>query len=161
MFTYALYTLAILSLVISHSKDKKKTKQAVKKGYTAFIHILPEFLTVIMMIGITLALLNPATISTLIGPGSGIFGLIVSSVIGAVTLIPGFVAFPLARALLDNGAGIVPIAAFVSTLMMVGFVTLPLEIKTFGHKAAYIRNSWAFLFAVAIALIMGLLPWIN
>ncbi len=161
MFTYVFYTLAILAFIISFLKDKKKTKTALKKGYLAFINIMPEFLTVILIIGITLTLLDSATISKLIGPGSGALGIMIAAIIGAITLIPGFVAFPLARALLDSGAGIVPIAAFVSTLMMVGFVTIPLEIKVFSHKAAYIRNLLAFLFAVIIALIMGVLPWIN
>ena len=75
--------------------------------------------------------------------------------IGAITLIPGFVAFPLAAALLKSGAGYMQIGAFVSTLMMVGIVTLPVEIKYFGKKATIIRNSAAFVFSLLVALVMG------
>ncbi|MEW6624508.1 MAG: permease [Bacillota bacterium] len=160
MFTVVLYGTALTALAVSYLKNPQKTKQALKKGYKAFTNILPDFLTVILIIGFTLAVLSPETVSKYIGTNSGFLGLAVASVVGAVTLIPGFIAFPLAKALVESGAGLVPIAAFVSTLMMVGFVTIPLEIKYFGKKATYIRNALAFIFSVAIALIMGVLPWI-
>ncbi|MEW6663345.1 MAG: permease [Bacillota bacterium] len=161
MFTVILYGAAAAAVLVSFRKDREKTRQALKKGYKALINIMPEFLAVIMIIGFSLAALNPETISKIIGPSSGILGLLISSTVGAITLIPGFIAFPLAKALLDSGAGLVPIAAFVSTLMMVGFVTLPLEIKYFGKRAAYTRNSLAFVFSLTIALVMGVLPWIK
>jgi uncharacterized membrane protein YraQ (UPF0718 family) len=78
-----------------------------------------------------------------------------ASILGSITLIPGFIAFPLAAALLKSGAGYMQIAAFVSTLMMVGVVTLPMEIKFFGKKAAYLRNGLAFVFSLIVALVMG------
>lgn len=77
--------------------------------------------------------------------------------IGAVTLIPGFVAFPLASALLHNGAGITQIAAFVSTLMMVGIITIPVEIEYFGKKVTIIRNLLAFIFSFIVAGVMGVI----
>ena len=160
MFTVALYTSAIAALIISFYKDQKRTKQALKKSYKAFSNILPEFLTVIILIGFALSALRPESISKVIGETSGITGIIISSIVGAITLIPGFIAFPLAKALLENGAGIVPIAAFVSALMMVGIVTIPLEIKYFGKKATYTRNGLAFAFSIIIALLMGVMPWV-
>jgi hypothetical protein len=78
-----------------------------------------------------------------------------ASLIGSITLIPGFIAFPLASALLKNGAGFMQIAVFISTLMMVGIVTLPLEIKTFGKKAALTRNFLAYVFSFGVALVIG------
>lgn len=47
------------------------------------------------------------------------------------------------------------IAAFVSTLMMVGIVTLPLEIKTFGKRATITRNISAFVFSLIVAFVIG------
>ncbi|MDK2824307.1 MAG: hypothetical protein PWP71_2225 [Clostridia bacterium] len=160
MFTFFLYSTAISFLVYSFYKDKKKTKQALKKGYKSFTNILPEFLTVLLLIGLVLSLLNPQNISKLIGSSSGILGILIASIVGAITLIPGFIAFPLAKALLDYGAALVPIAAFVSSLMMVGVVTIPLEIKYFGKKLTYTRNGLAFVFSILIALLMGVMPWV-
>ena len=79
-----------------------------------------------------------------------------AAVVGSVTLIPGFVAFPMAAMLLKGGAGYMQIGAFISTLMMVGIVTLPVEIKYFGKKLAIYRNLLAFLFSFIVAYIIGL-----
>lgn len=155
MFTIILYVAAILGLLISFVKDKKKTKMALKKAWKAFENILPQFLSVLIIIGIALAVFSPEQISMVLGKSSGIYGTILAFIIGGVTLIPGFIAFPLAAALLKSGAGYGQIAAFVSSLMMVGVVTLPLEIKMFGKKATIIRNSIAFAFSFIVALVVG------
>ena len=108
-----------------------------------------------LLIGVLLAVVDHELISSLLGESSGWFGVILASIIGAITLIPGFVAFPTAALLLKGGAGYMQIAAFVSTLMMVGIVTFPLEKKEFGTKFAILRNLFSFGFAIIIALMMG------
>ena len=77
--------------------------------------------------------------------------------LGAVTLVPVLVAFPVVARLLQNGAGVTQTAVFISTLTMVGFVTLPMEIKYLGKKAAVLRNALAFLFSFAAAFLIGAL----
>ena len=153
---YALYMIALTLLGISFFKNKMKTKQALKKAWKAFENILPEFLVVILLVGFLLAILNPETISKIIGAESGWFGVILAGIIGSVTLIPGFVAFPTAAILLENGAGYMQIAAFVSTLMMVGIITIPVEIKYFGKKISILRNVLAFFFSFLVAAIIGM-----
>jgi len=156
MFTYVLYGLAGTGLAISFFKDRNKTKMALKKAWMSFENILPQFLSILIIIGLALAILSPETITKLLGTSSGIWGVAAASVIGSITLIPGFIAFPLAAALLKNGAGYMQIAAFVSTLMMVGIVTMPLEIKTFGKHATVIRNALAFVFSLIAAFVIGM-----
>lgn len=153
--TIALYIFAAASLAVSAIKSREKTALALKKAWKAFENILPQFLSILIIIGIMLATFTPRQISGLLGQESGFTGLLIAAMIGSITLIPGFVAFPLAAALLQSGAGYMQIAAFVSTLMMVGIVTLPLEIGYFGKKAAIARNLAAFLFSLALALVMG------
>jgi uncharacterized membrane protein YraQ (UPF0718 family) len=94
-------------------------------------------------------------ISTLLGQQSGITGVAVATVIGSITLLPGFVAFPLASNLLNHGAGLPQIGAFVSSLMMVGIATFTLEAKTVGKKVAFLRNALAFIYAFIIAGVIG------
>lgn len=156
MESYIYYGLTIIFLTLSLMKDKKKTKMALKKAWKAFENILPEFLVVILLIGVLLAVLNPEAISKVIGNESGWFGVILAAIIGSVTLIPGFVAFPTAATLLNNGAGYMQIAAFISTLMMVGIITLPVEFKYFGKRISLLRNVLAFLFSFVVVLIIGL-----
>lgn len=150
-----LYVIAILLLVISYFKDKKKTKMALKKAWKAFVNILPQFLGVIMLVGILLAVLNPKVISEIIGGQSGCLGVILAGLVGAITLIPGFVAFPTAAMLLQSGAGYMQIGAFISSLMMVGVFTIPVEVKYFGKKLTIWRNVLAFIFSFFAAFIIG------
>ena len=156
MDTYILYGVTLLLLIVSVLKDKKKTVMALKKAWKAFENILPQFLVVLLLVGVLLAVLNTDVISKVIGADSGWLGVVLSAVVGAVTLIPGFVAFPMAAMLLQGGAGYMQIGAFVSTLMMVGVVTMPIEIKYFGKKLTVMRNALAFAFSFVVALIIRL-----
>jgi uncharacterized membrane protein YraQ (UPF0718 family) len=147
--------VTIVLLFFSYFKDKNKTKTSLKKGWKAFENILPEFLVVILFVGTLLAVLDPEMISMLIGGDSGWSGVILASLVGSVTLIPGFVAFPTAALLLQAGAGYMQIGAFISTLMMVGVVTMPVEIKYFGKKVTIYRNMMAFIFSFFVAYVIG------
>lgn len=155
LFTIILYIIAMGLLLFSFLKNKQKTKMALESAWKSFENILPQFLSILIIIGIMLALLNPEMISGLVGRQSGWSGIVIASVIGSITLIPGFVAFPLAAALLKSGAGLMQLAVFISTLMMVGVVTIPVEIKYFGKKVAILRNGLAFVFSYIVAIVMG------
>ncbi len=147
--------MTLILLGMSYYRDKKKTKKALKKAWKAFENILPQFLGVILFIGMVLAVFDADFISKIIGAESGWFGIIISAVIGSITLIPGFIAFPTVSLLLESGAGIMQIGAFVSSLMMVGVVSAPVEIKYFGKRLTIMRNLLAFLFSFIVALVIG------
>lgn len=155
MFTKVLYGTALVWLIYSFIRDRSKTKLALKKAWKSFERILPSILAVLVLIGLILSVLDPKVISKLIGTESGIVGMVIAAMIGAITLIPGFVAFPLAASLLRAGAGYAQIAIFVSTLMMVGIATLPLEIKYFGKQTAIRRNIFSFAVAVFTSILIG------
>ena len=70
-------------------------------------------------------------------------------------MVPSLIAFPLAGSLVDAGASYTPIAAFITTLTMVGFVSLPLELKEMGPRLTLQRNLLALISALLIALTMG------
>lgn len=157
MFTKILYGAAFIWLLISFFKDKEKTKTALKKAWKSFENILPSVLTVLFLIGFILSLLNPQAVSKLLGTDSGILGMGIAAVVGCITLIPGFVAFPLAASLVAAGAGYAQVAIFISTLMMVGVATLPLEAKYFGKKTAIKRNILSLVVAVITSCIIGVI----
>lgn len=155
MDTIFLYAIAFAGLLASFLKDREKTAKAVRKGLKAFEGILPQFLVVLILVAMTLAVLDTATIARYLGAESGVLGVLIAACVGAITLIPGFVAFPAAAALLEGGAGATQIAAFVSSLMMVGVVTLPMEMRYFGRRASLLRNGFAFVFSFAAAAFVG------
>ena len=153
--TIALYALAGAALVASLIKSREKTLLALKKAWKAFENILPQFLVVMLLVSLLLSLLDHDTILKIIGAESGWLGVVLAAIVGAITLIPGFVAFPTAALLLNGGAGYMQIGAFISTLMMVGIVTLPVEFKYFGKRLAIYRNILAFFFSFLVAFVIG------
>lgn len=157
MSSYAFYAFTFVLLVASYIKNKQKTKQALKKAWKSFENILPQFLAILLLIGFILAILDKETVSILLGKESGLMGMAIAAIIGSITLVPGFIAFPLAASLLSAGAGYGQIAMFVTTLMMVGIVTLPLETTYFGKRIAIKRNLLAFVYAVISSFIIGAL----
>jgi uncharacterized membrane protein YraQ (UPF0718 family) len=50
-----------------------------------------------------------------------------------------------------------PAVAFLTTLTMVGVVTFPLEKQEFGLKFTATRNLVSFVFAIIIAIFMGVI----
>ena len=155
MGAIVLYVGTAVLLGVSYKESKQKTKQALKKAWKTFENILPQFLSILLLLGFILAVLDEATISRLLGKESGIMGMAIAAVIGSVTLVPGFIAFPLAASLLAAGAGYGQIAMFLTTLMMVGVVTIPLEITYFGKRLAIGRNVLGFIYAVISSFILG------
>jgi len=140
MTSLIIYATVTILMVISFIKDKQKTKKAINIGLNAFKKLLPSLIPMMVGIGIVLTLLSPDTVSSILGEKSGFLGVLIGLGVGSVAFMPSFVAFPLGANLLSHGAGYPQIAAFVSSLMAVGFVSLGLEIQYFGKKAAIIRN---------------------
>jgi len=155
IFTMAVWLLTAGFLVFSLIKDKRKTKEALKKAFGMGKGMLFSIFSIIFAIGLLLTLLPPQEIAVFVQKQNVLLATAVSALFGSITLIPAFIAFPLVGTLVNAGVGIVPSVSFLTTLTMVGFVTFPLEIKSFGKKFTFIRNALSFLFAIIIALAMG------
>ena len=61
----------------------------------------------------------------------------------------------MAKTVLEMGAGIMQVAVFVSTLMMVGVITAPMESQFFNRKIMLIRNGLSFAVSFVIAIVIG------
>lgn len=128
---------------------------ALKKAWKAFENILPEFLTVIMFVGVLFAVLNPQVISKIIGNNSGWFGIIIAAVVGAVTLIPGFVAFPTAAMLLQNRVKFSNILIFIGAWSTTKIPMLLFEMSALGTKFTLTRLLIDIPGIIIIAYLLG------
>lgn len=144
------YILTTILLIISYKKDKEKTKKALIKALKSIENILPQFLGIILVVGITLSIFNPEMISKIIGSNSGIGGVFLSAILGSIAMMPTFVAFSTGDMLLKSGAGISQVATLISTLTLIGIITVPLESKYIGKRATIYRNILAFIFSIIV-----------
>lgn len=141
--------------VFAFIKDREKAKQSLIVAVGSFFRILPIVLIIITLIGLLMGFVPAAEISRFIGKQSGFGGILLVAMLGAILHIPALISFPLAASLLKSGASITAVAAFITTLTMIGIVTLPLEIKELGKRMAFLRNGISFIIAIIIALIVG------
>ena len=153
--TFILILLTGISLLLSFILDKEKTFLGLKKGGKMLFNIFHPFLNILILISIVLFFIPDYLIVQYLGANSGWYGFGIAALVGSITLIPGFISYPLAATLLKQGATYAVVAVFMTTLMMVGVVTLPLEIKYFGKKAAIARNVLNLIAAIIIGIVMG------
>jgi uncharacterized membrane protein YraQ (UPF0718 family) len=154
---YWLYVITGLALVYSLVVSREKTLQALKISYSRFINILPAFLIMLVLVSIVLFLVPDMIISQYLGVENKFLGVLLASVLGSITLMPGFIAYPLAGILLKKGVAYMVLSAFTTTLMMVGVLTYPIEKQYFGIKVTIVRNAISLLIALIIALVTGTL----
>lgn len=157
IFTLILWVITLIWFFYSIFKDKNRTLNSVKMSSGMMKNIAGDILAVLLMIGLLLTLIPPESLEAFLVKNNTFMATIFFAFLGSITLIPAFVAFPLAGSLAGAGAGIMPIVAFITTLTMVGIVTFPLEKKEFGTKFVLIRNGLSFVFAIVIAVVMGVL----
>lgn len=157
MFTkaYIFISICLLLFVISWFKDKKKTMAGVKKGLMMFKNIALPFVNILILISIFLYFIPPHLIVRYLGGQSGFIGMSIAAIVGSITLIPGFISYPIAGTLIRAGASYGVVATFMTTLMMVGVMTFPLEARYFGKKVAFIRNALNFIAGIVIGIVVG------
>ncbi|MFO7895768.1 MAG: hypothetical protein R6U84_02405 [Candidatus Cloacimonadales bacterium] len=148
--------LGLVALLISLLKDVSKTKRSLLIAVKSLLKIVPSILAIILLIGLIYGLFADK-IELLFGEQSGLSGFFLIAIMGAILHLPSLLAFPLASSFLAEGASYSAVAAFITTLTMIGIVTLPLEIETMGKKFALWRNLLSFVMALIIALIMGVI----
>ena len=158
--------LAVLCLLFSIIKDRKKTVQALMVAWQNAKQITPLIVIVVLIVGLANGFLPSNWLPQMLGGSSGILGILISAIIGSFMAIPPVVIFPLTASLLHtvsqsgNGVGMVGLAAvavLVTTNSMVGMATLPIEIKIMGSRSATIRILVGLIAAVSVALLMGVI----
>ena len=151
-----LYVVTAIALLVSLGWNRDKTLGAISLAMRRLLKILPAFLTMMVLFSVTITLLPKEMVARLVGSESGFLGVTIAAGIGSIAFMPGFIAFPLSGALLREGIPYMVLAAFTTTLMMVGVVTYPIERQFFGPAVTLIRNGISLLIALIVAAVIGL-----
>ena len=153
---YYLYIATGLAVLISFVADSERTLKAFKMAVKKFVTILPAFLGMLILVSIVLFLIPDRVISQYLGSSNIFTGVLFASFLGSITLMPGFIAFPLCGILLKKGVLYMVLSAFTTTLMMVGILTYPIEKAYFGAKVTIIRNIISVFIALIVAVMTGI-----
>ncbi len=127
-----------------------------KVAYNAFTKAIEIIIAVLIIIGLIQVWIPTQTLSKFLGKESGWKGLILASTIPLFIGGSAFVIFPLLKTILDKGASIAFVMAFI-TAWAGKAPLLPLETEFLGWKFALLRFSLIIPFAILIGLISRLL----
>ncbi len=151
-----IWVFTLSALLLSFFKNQERTLASLRQSFVSLKNLMPGLLGMIAVVGLVLAVVPEEQLVRLFSIHN-IWGFILVALVGALITLPGPIAFPLAGALVNMGAPPAALASFITTLTMVGIVTGPLEASYFGFRFVILRQSFSFVAAVLIGLIMGFL----
>jgi len=150
---YIITTFAVIASLIT---DRGKTVKSFQVAGRKMLKIAPAFLTMTILVSVALYLVPDETILRYLGHENKVQGLLIAYALGSISLVPGFIAFPLCGLLLEKGVLYMILSGFSTTLMMVGTLTFPVERAYLGSKAAILRNLIYLVVAVVVSVVTGL-----
>jgi len=113
--------------------------EGLLSGGTFLIRVVPLLIAAFLTAGLIQVLVSEETVKRWLGAGAGWRGLALACLGGA--LIPGgpYVYYPIAGALLNTGAGLGVLVAFVTAKNLWSFSRLPLEFALLGPRLTIVR----------------------
>lgn len=154
MFPLTLLGCTLAALLLSYQKDPARTLRALQVSRKAMLGMLPGLAGMILLLGLALAMIPVHALADLFR-FHGLAGFALISGVGAILTMPAPIAFSLAGSLLKRGVSPAALAAFITTLTMVGTVTAPMEISYFGKRFTFVRQGLSFGLALLIGALMG------
>ena len=154
--TIIMAALAAIFLIIGYYKGQGQHITGIKSAMNMTVQILPLLVFAFIVAGMVQVLLPHELISKWIGAESGIRGILIGTVAGA--LAPGgpYVSLPVAAGLLRSGAGVGTMVAFLTGWSLWAVSRLPMEVGILGWKFTLIRLASTFFFPPIAGLIAHL-----
>jgi uncharacterized membrane protein YraQ (UPF0718 family) len=151
--TAILVILAVLMLVLAARKRDGSLRQGLELSWSTLRRTIPLLLVAFVIVGFVEELAPQEIVRSWIGPESGLGGVFIGELAGA--LLPGgpYVVFPLIAALYQAGAGIGPTLAMITSWSGLALLTASFELPFLGWRFTAIR----MLLAATVPLVVGLL----
>ncbi len=142
-----------LAIAAWHQGGPEAALQGLKTAAWELLKVTPLLLAAFLVAGLTQALISPQVVEHWLGSKSGWRGILLAGLAGA--LIPGgpYVYYPIAGALLQSGAGLGVLMAFISAKNFWSLSRLAFEFALLGPHLTVIR----YLLTLVIPIAAGFL----
>jgi uncharacterized membrane protein YraQ (UPF0718 family) len=131
--------LAIGLVIIGYMKGEQQHLLGMKTGLKMTIEIFPLLIFAFVVAGMVQVLLPTELISRWIGSESGIRGIMLGTLAGAIAPGGPYVSLPLAAAIFRAGAGVGTLIAFLTGWSLWAVSRLPMEVGILGWRLTIIR----------------------
>ncbi len=144
--------LAVLATTAAWHKSPTLAWQGATAATRMFLNVAPALLVGFLLGGMVQVLLPRDLVAAYAGEDSGLTGLLVATVAGAITPGGPFVAFPLVASLWKAGTGVGPITAYLTAWALLGFHRILIyEGPILGWRFAAVR----IVSVLAVPLLVG------
>ncbi len=145
--------IAVALVFVGYSKGQGQHISGMKSALDMTIEVLPLLIFAFIIAGMVRVLLPREVISRWVGAESGMRGILIGTVAGA--LAPGgpYVSLPIVAALLRSGASVGTMVAFLTGWSLWAVSRLPMEVGMLGWKFTFIRIASTFFFPPIAGLI--------
>jgi uncharacterized membrane protein YraQ (UPF0718 family) len=136
--------LAAVLLYYGYSRGEGEHLVGLRWAWRTLVSIFPLLIAAFIVAGMTQALLPKEAIVKWVGAESGVRGIFIGALGGALTPGGPFVSFPLAVGFWNAGAGVGPVVAYLTGWAVWGLSRLPLEVALLGWRLTAIRMASTF-----------------
>lgn len=154
--TIIMGVIAIALLIYAYSKGGGEHILGLKAAGNIFLQVLPLLLFVFIIAGVIQYILPVEMVAKWVGAESGFRGIIIGTVAGGITPGGPMISMPIAAGLLQSGAGIGTMVAFMTGWSLWAFSRIPLEIGLMGWKFTAIRLACTLFFPIIAGLLANL-----
>lgn len=124
-----------------------------QEGVQLLLGVAPQLLLGFLLAGLVTVLVPSEVIGRLVGEDSGLTGVLIATAAGVATPGGPFLQFPLVAALARSGAGVGPMAAYLTAWSLLGVNrALVWEIPILG--VPFTASRW--LVSLAVPIVIGL-----
>ncbi len=149
-----MFILAGTLTTLAFIKGRHLPLEGLLNGWKLFLDILPTLCLAFIAAGMISIVLPRELLTRWLGEESGITGLIIATIAGALTPGGPFVQFPIVAALFKSGAGVAPLMSYISAWSLLGVNRfLIYEIPLLGWKLAVSRMASSLIFPIIIGII--------
>ncbi|QRO02125.1 hypothetical protein JRI60_25490 [Archangium violaceum] len=127
--------------------------EGLKRGGRESVTLLPLLVVVFVLTGFVQVLLPRELVAHWLSDEAGLRGIAVAWVAGALTPGGGPIGMPLAAALVRSGAGLGVVVTYLTSLSLLSFIRLPMEVAMYGGRLTGLR----LLISLLLPPVAGLL----
>jgi uncharacterized membrane protein YraQ (UPF0718 family) len=154
--TIIMGVIAIALLIFAYQKGGGEHILGLKAAGNILLQVMPLLIFVFIIAGVIQYIMPAEMVAKWVGTESGFRGILIGTVAGGFTPGGPITSLPIAAGLLQSGAGIGTMVAFMTGWSLWAFTRLPLEVGLLGWKFTAIRLACTFLFPILAGLIANL-----
>ena len=155
--TVIMFVVALVMFIIATLQGDGKNVSGLKSAWTMTLQIIPLLVFAFIIAGLVQNILPKDLLSKWIGEESGFRGILIGTLGGAITPGGPYVSMPIAAGLLNAGASIGTMVAFLTSWSLIAVARIPLEVGIMGWRFTLIRMAATLVFPPVAGLLANLI----